>query len=83
MFFNLMKNELSTNFYGILIIFHKVVKLQNVEFDVNDVIPAVVQIISHLLLCIIFSTFSTNIYVFVDPLSEVMKLRSYEWLDAD
>ena len=35
-----MEKEPSANFWGVLIIFHEVIKIQSVEFDVSDIVPA-------------------------------------------
>ena len=45
-----MEKQPCTTFYGVLIRFLDVIKLQSFEFSVNDIIPANVQNISPLLL---------------------------------
>ena len=45
---NFMEKELSTKFYVVLLTFHEVMKLQNFEHNIGDVIPVNVHNISGL-----------------------------------
>ena len=52
-----MRKDPCTKFCGVLIRFHKVVKLQSFEFSVSDVIPENVQNISPLVFFAFFVSF--------------------------
>ena len=71
-FVKFMEKEPSKKFWGLLFLFHEIRKLENVEFNVNDVIPANVHNIS----CHI------TIYKFLWRFDHFTKLKSNEfWND--
>ena len=52
-----MEKDPCTNFCGVLVRFHEVIKLQSSEFSVSDVIPTNVQSMSPLVFFAFFTSF--------------------------
>ena len=83
-FFNLMEEEFCTKFYGVLISFHEVIKLQSFEFGVTDVIPAnVKKMFTPGFLCIFLLLAKENVlWSFWWFFRKIIKLRRFEWLNC-
>ena len=81
-----MEKEPCTKFCGVLISFHKVMKLRRFEFDVNDIIPVDVQNIPLLVFFAHFSWFYGKIKFysleFLIIFHEFMKPQDFEWLNC-
>ena len=76
-FFNIMKKEPCTDFCGVLIRFHEVIKLQSSEFSVSDAIHANVQNMLSLVYFAFFVSFlekkPINFYSAFDHFYKLMK----------
>ena len=83
-FFNLMEEEFCTKFYGVLISFHEVIKLQSFEFGVTDAIPAnVKKMFTPGFLCIFLLLAKENVlWSFWWFFRKIIKLRRFEWLNC-
>ena len=70
-----MEKESCTNFCGALISSQEIMKLQNFESDVSDVIPANVQNISSLTFTQFYRCFDHHVLTIAH---ELIKLQSFE-----